>query len=291
MTTPVWLASYPKPGNTWLRVLLANLMQAGPIDLNTLQTADWTAGGRAPFDDLLLIASTLLTPDEADALRPSVYAALAESAGAGPTTAFVKVHDAYLPTPMGEAMLARGARAAILIVRDPRDVTASMAHHSRVTLDQAIAILNDPAGGICLDDNGVSLQFRQRLLDWSGHAASWLNQRDLPVHLVRYEDLLADTVAVFTEALAFVGETVDRARVEQAVERSSFAALQARERAAGFRERAWPGDPSAAPFFRKGLAGEWRTTLTRDQLLCIERAHGPMMRRLGYVLAHADSVA
>jgi hypothetical protein len=48
-------------------------------------------------------------------------------------------------------------------------------------------------------------QVRQRLGDWSGHIRGCLNQTDVFVHLVRYEDLLADTPGVFGRALVFPG--------------------------------------------------------------------------------------
>ncbi|MEJ1969033.1 MAG: sulfotransferase domain-containing protein [Rhizomicrobium sp.] len=289
MIGPVWLASYPKSGNTWFRIILANLSRDEPADINTLRSADWTAGNRAPFDAMLLIPSALLTHDEADGLRPRVHEALvreaADAASDGMAPSFVKVHDAYTLTPNGEPLLGGIAAGAILIVRDPRDVAPSIASHSRTTIDQAIAILNDRDGGICTGTRGVSQQFRQRLLDWSGHAASWIDQRDIPVHVARYEDLLADPVHVFMAAMAFAGRPADLDQVRRAIGHSAFPALQAQERASGFRERPRPGDALGGPFFRQGQAGAWRDTLTETQVAAIEQAHGTMMRRLGYELS------
>ncbi len=76
----IWLASYPKSGNTWLRLLLANLSATRPADINGLSEQAGIASARGPFDRLLLIDSGLLTHDEIDCLRPRVYEEMARDA-------------------------------------------------------------------------------------------------------------------------------------------------------------------------------------------------------------------
>jgi len=75
----IWLASYPKSGNTWFRMLVANLSanDGKAVDINNLPERGGLAGARAPFDYLTLLDSGLLTHDEIDDLRPRVYEALA----------------------------------------------------------------------------------------------------------------------------------------------------------------------------------------------------------------------
>ena len=82
MTRTVWLASYPKSGNTWLRMLIANLSGAGRSagDINDLPERGGIASARGPFDYLTLIDFGLLTHDEVDCLRPRVYEELANGA-------------------------------------------------------------------------------------------------------------------------------------------------------------------------------------------------------------------
>lgn len=284
----VWLASYPKSGSTWFRLLLAGL-SAGDDDapdVNRLYTAG-IASDRAAFEENTLLDSSLLTHDEIDRLRPRVYEALAADAAVRGTVQFVKVHDAYSVAPGGEPLLggARAASGAIVIVRDPRGVAASLAHHQSWPMDDAIAFMNRS------DADTVDLpQLRQRLYDWSTHAGSWLDQRDLPTCLVRYEDLHDDTVGVLLEALAFAGCPSTRNAAERAVRLTSFDALQASERAGGFAEAR---SRSGRPFFRRGQKDGWRDELSPAQIASVEAAHGPMMRRLGYALrgAHGDSAS
>jgi hypothetical protein len=295
VTRTVWLASYPKSGNTWVRLLAANcLAQDGrPVGINDLSDRGGIASARGPFDFLSLIESGLLTHDEADRLRPRIYEALARGAEDdtydtpedGPPVRLVKVHDAYTQTPLGEPLLAgkRGAHGAIVIVRDPRDVAPSLAHHNGTGIDQAIAFMSNPEVCFCAKTHAQTDQFRQKLLTWSGHVASWLDQTDLPVHLLRYEDLQADAAATIAKALEFAGCPVSDARIGAAVERTRFAALQSEERQTGFREA--PRGMTQSLFFRRGVAGGWRSELSDEQVARIEREHAPMMHRLGYALS------
>ena len=301
MTRTVWLASYPKSGNTWLRMLIANLSAKddAPVDINALQERGSIASAREPFDYLTLIDSSLLTHDEIDVLRPRVYEELASGAqddeydtpeDVSPVR-FAKVHDAYTLTPKGEPLLAgaRGAAAAIVIVRDPRDVAPSLASHQGAGLDEAIAFMSDNEAGFCAKTNRQHGQLRQKVRGWSSHIASWLEQTDIPVHPIRYEDMRADTAGVLRRALAFAGLPASDDEIGRAVAFADFAQLRQQEQDKGFREsaRPWTDDN----FFRRGEAGGWRDELTAAQAARIEADHAPMMRRLGYQLVSAPALA
>jgi aryl sulfotransferase len=297
----VWLASYPKSGNTWFRMLVANLSAKGdlPVDINDLPERGGIASARGPFDHLLLIDSGLLTHDEVDCLRPRVYEELARGAQDDeydapqdlPRTRFVKVHDAYTLTPKGEPLLAgaRGADGAIVIVRDPRDVAPSLANHNGGGIDDAIAFMNDPDAGFCVRTRRQHHQLRQKLPGWSEHVASWLEQTDIPVHLIRYEGMQADTVGALRRALDFAGRAASEEEISRAVAFADFTQLQAQEREKGFREA--PRPQAGGHFFRRGEVGAWRQELSAAQIARIESEHAPMMRRLGYALSCDRKVA
>jgi hypothetical protein len=255
------------------------------IDINNLPERGGIASARQPFDNWTLIESGALTHDEADRLRPRLYKHLAgplpdDDGDPDEPVRFVKAHDAYTLTPDGEPLLAgrSGAVGAIVIVRDPRDVAPSLANHNASSIDEAIAFMADPTATYAGRTDRQDLQLRQRVLSWSAHVASWLDQTDLPVHLVRYEDLAQDTVGVFTRAMAFSGRQATEAAIRRAVEEAAFERLQQQESDRGFAEA-----PSRARrFFRRGQAGGWREELTPAQAAAIEAAHGEMMLRLGY---------
>jgi aryl sulfotransferase len=296
----IWLASYPKSGSTWFRMLVANLSaQDGPADINDLpERGGGIASARGPFDYLLLIDSGLLRHDEIDCLRPRVYEELTRGVGDDehdgpqdlPPVRFVKVHDAYTLTPNGEPLLAgnRGADGAIVIVRDPRDVAPSIANHNRVDIDRAITLMNDRRAAYCAKTGRLDQQLRQRLPGWSGHIATWLEQTDIPVHLIRYEDMQTDPFAAFRKALAFAGRPTSDADLRRAVDYADFLELRRQEQEKGFSEA--PRQPGGL-FFRRGRVGAWRDELSSEQVARIEAAHAPMMRRLGYELASAMPLA
>jgi hypothetical protein len=294
MTRTIWLASYPKSGNTWFRMLVANLSakDGKPVDINDLPERGGIASARGPFDYLTLIDSSLLTHDEIDCLRPRIYEELARGTADDEYDAlpdaqpvrFVKVHDAYTLTPAGEPLLAgrRGADGAIVIVRDPRDVAPSIANHNRVDVDKAIELMNNRQATYCAKPGRLDQQLRQKVPGWSGHIASWLDQADIPVHLIRYEDMKADTIWTFRRALDFAGRPATDEDIQRAVGYADFAELRRQEEDKGFSET--PRRPGGR-FFRRGEAGAWRDELTPEQVARLEAAHAPMMVRLGYELS------
>jgi len=300
MTSTIWLASYPKSGNTWFRMLVANLSAKDdkPVDINDQPERGGIASARGPFDYLSLIDSSLLTHDEIDCLRPQVYEQLArgeaddeyDAAPVAPAVRFVKVHDAYTLTPKGEPLLGsrRAAGGAIVIVRDPRDVTPSLANHNRSSIDDAILRMNDRNASISSQPGRMHEQLRQKLPSWSGHIESWLDQTDIPVHLVRYEDMQADTAGIFRRALDFAGRPASDDDIRRAVRYASFSELRRQEEEKDFREKP---RRSGGLFFRRGEVGAWRDELTAEQVRLIEAAHAPMMRRLGYELSEAVPLA
>jgi len=285
MMRRVWLASYPKSGNTWVRMLLGALAAGpeAPLDINDPPTRWGIASGRESFELETLLDSDLFTHEEVDRLRPRIFEQMArdDRAASGPAPRFAKTHDAYLPTLDGEPLLAgaRGADGAILVLRDPRAVAPSLANHLGVAIDEAIRHMSDEA--FCFS-SGVDRrppQFRQRLSSWSGHAASWLDQTDLPVLALRYEDLSADPCAALRGILDFAGWRASPEEIARAVARASFSELQRQERESGFREAPRERDRK---FFRRGRPDAWREELTRAQIAQVEREHAAMMRRLGY---------
>src|SRR5262249_24864406 len=134
----IWLASFPKSGNTWFRIFLANLVreEATPADINNLDERGGIASSRYEFEATTLLDSSLLSHDDIDNLRPRVYETIAAETS---EERWIKVHDAYSRLDDGEPLFGRHvARAAVYLVRDPRDVAISFAYHNSTTIDSAI---------------------------------------------------------------------------------------------------------------------------------------------------------
>lgn len=273
-----WIISYPKSGNTWLRLMLLSLMRGGlAIDINGIGN-DAGLANHVELDELLVVESSELFPDEQVAVQPALNRAIAAETGQG--LVLRKVHDRYWRTPAGEPVFpASVSRGAVYMVRDPRDVAISYAHHRGSTLDSAIVAMADPLASLSAPEDRYRRQLAQPLGDWSGHVRSWLNPMDIPVLLLRYEDLLADTEGALHKVADHLGLAHDGRTVAAAVAATRFDRLRAQEQAYGFRERQ---AGATAPFFRQGAAGGWRHILTPAQVNRILADHDQVMRRLGY---------
>ena len=278
MSGIVWLASFPKSGNTWVRIFLnnfiANAEQA--VSINQLDEGSH-AGQRILFDRLIGVPSSDLLPAEVDRLRPAMYRAWAEEVE---PPFFVKVHDAWRTTAAGDPLFPAAASGmAILIVRNPLDIVPSLANHAGIPIEAAIGRLNDPNYALAENKGALNRQLPQFVGNWSRHAASWLDQTDIPVHLLRYEDLLRDAEHGFCTLIQKVGLPRDHTRLKKAIRFSNFKQLKAAEAQEGFYEK-----PAASKaFFHSGRMGRWRELLNNDQVNRVVSAHHAMMCRLGYL--------
>ena len=274
----VWLASYPKSGNTWLRIFLTNYLRDGdqPADINDLDGGP-IASARLVFDEFVGVEASDLTPDEIERYRPGVYQQIANNSQ---ELIFLKVHDAYTRNSDGEPLFPKEAtRGVIYLIRNPFDVAVSFAHHTGHTVNEMIPRMCKEDFAFASRNSSLNEQLGQKLLSWSGHVLSWVDEPDLNVHVVRYEDMLADGKATFTAVLQFSGLEVDEARLAKAIRFSSFNQLQTQEQTQGFRERS----PRAQAFFRQGKTGGWRQVLSQAHVDKLIETHREVMRRFGYL--------
>jgi aryl sulfotransferase len=275
-----WLASYPKSGNTWLRAVLATLVAGHAADINDLGFLGTISSNRFGFDDALGISSGDLSLEQETNLRPRAYELWAVEAV---RPLYCKAHDAYHLTPAGEPLFPAAATlGAVYVVRDPRAVAVSFAHHGEWSIDEAIARMNDPGSTFAASTERLRPQLHQCLRRWSEHVESWL-AAPFPVQIVRYEDMHRDAPAEFARIAEFLRLPCDSGQIAAAVEAARFSRLQARERDVGFVER----PHRAAAFFREGSVDGWRQVLTTEQAARIVGAHGTVMRKLGYDVALA----
>ena len=281
----IWLASYPKSGNTWFRVFLTNLISDAdePASINNLEQTP-IASARGIFDTLTGLEASDLTFAEIDRLRPEIYRQMSEDVE---ESLFMKVHDAYTLidrlTPLFPAAASRGS---IYFLRNPLDVAVSYAHHSGCNYDQAIAWMSDESHSFCGKPKRLHSQLRQKLLSWSRHPLSWLENPEIPVCLLRYEDMRQNPVATFLQAVTFAGLDYGSPEVEKALALSEFEKLQEQERENGFNEKSQSSDS----FFRKGRIGSWREELNDEQAATVINNHREVMCRFGYLKDNDEPV-
>jgi hypothetical protein len=274
----VWLASYPKSGNTWFRVFLSNLLEktTQPADINDLYATP-IASNRALFDDVTGLSSADLTPEEIENLRPEVYIHAAQHTD---ELIFQKIHDAWIPTSSGVPLIPKEVtKCVIYFVRNPLDVAVSFANHLGKPLDQTVKIMADPNFAFSSKNDRLSIQLQQRLLSWSGHLHSWINESGLPILVIRYEDMIDNPFEAFSKAAKFIGLEANDDEIHRAIEFSDIKEMQKQESTKGFNEKPM----KASTFFRKGVAGGWRNELPEELVKSICNEHREMMVRFGYL--------
>lgn len=275
MGSLVWLASYPKSGNTWMRLFLENYFRNDrqPANINEAwrfcfdeSKPNWYepyAGGRPTPD---------LSPEEIAGIRPRAQRDIANSV---PGTVFVKTHNfmgEFDGQPLHNLQVTAGG---IYIIRNPLDVVLSVSDHFGLSVDGAIDFMGTDITASLNSETNVS----QVLSSWSVNVASWTGSPHDSLLVLRYEDMLDKPGKAFTRVTGFLSEPRDSERVKRAVRFSSFKELRKQESSAGFIERS----PNSERFFRKGRKNQWREGLTRDQVRRIVSEHGEQMERFKYV--------
>ena len=271
----VWLASYMKSGNTWLRAYLHNLFRdpGQPMDINELTGdlvhSESAIGWYSLIDDR---PPQDWSDDDIARMRPKVHERIA---GSRAGTVFCKTHSALLMIRGFSAVNMQVSAGALYVIRNPLDVVISFADFQGVPIDMAIAMLAQenfeiPAGG-----NQVTVA----LGSWSQHVASWTANGNKMVHVVRYEDMTHAPLKTFGNVTRFLGLKTPKGRLERAVKNSSFKILRGQEDKHGFSERSHAQEH----FFRKGKVDEWREVLNDEQVASIIETHREQMERFGYV--------
>ncbi len=202
----IWLASYPKSGNTWVRFILSHALFGPPeksIDVSR----------RVPDLHRRLPDDRLARPDDGAPL-------------------LVKTHFELTPS---HPELARTDRA-LHIIRDPRDVLLSALNYRRLNGVTEAQLSDRAYAEMFINTGGDPTWKQQKMGTWASHAESWTSAGRFPVKTIRYEDLRADTHGVMRAAVEFLGLEIDDAALDRAIAASTFDSLRAIE----IREKADP---------------------------------------------------
>jgi hypothetical protein len=272
----LWIASYPKSGNTWMRAFIENYVQnlPQPVDINQL-FRDSVAEAKAEHFRAYIEQgrdTTSLTAEEICTIRPLVQANMARQANG---TIFVKTHNflgEFGGYPLHNSAVTSGA---IYMVRNPLDVAVSMANYFAYPIDVAIDYMAEEMTGTPNEKENVP----QIISSWSTHVQSWTEKSEDRILILRYEDMLDNPVKVFKKVVSFLGQKRDPVRLKKAIRFSSFDQLKTQESQKGFVER----HEDAKTFFRRGQKNQWRQKLTETQVQKIVNTHESQMKRFRYL--------
>ena len=279
----VWLASYPKSGNTWVRAFWAAYLDQSDdvFDLRKIEAVTVSDSKWALFTAVSGKQPEQIDNEEVNALRAAVQKRLVSSMA---PSQLVKTHNARFTDDGYPLVRADCTRGAVYVVRNPLDVVDSLSDHASLSLDQTIALLNNPNHRLRRDARLAS----QYVGTWSAHVLSWIDYDDFPVLVLRYEDLCEQPMAAFGRLVEFLGHPPDDERLGRAIERSSFGALSALEEQTGFAETS-PKSRSGR-FFRRGRARFWQNVLSPRQVRTVLDHHGQVMEKLNYAFRRGDDV-
>jgi len=270
----LWLASYPKSGNTWVRIFLANYLFAKdePVSINAVHRLGIGDSVTATYRRVAKGNFNPLDHQQTIALRGKVLRAIAANDA---DINFVKTH-AMNSKALGVDLVPQHlTRSAVYLVRNPLDMVVSYARHYGMTHAAA-------AAGIARDDNttvGNSGSVKQFLGNWSRHVRSWTRTKAFPVFVMRYEDMLADPNTAFDGLVRFIGLTPDAGKLERSIRFSSFEEVSRQEKTSSFIERS----ENSERFFHTGKSDQWKDALAPEIIERIRKDHHDVMAEFGYL--------
>jgi hypothetical protein len=273
----VWIASYPKSGNTWFRALLTNYLNKSeePVNINALLGN--IASNRMVFDEATGIDSSSLTKQEILHLRPEVYKYLSDK---NKNTVYQKIHDAFIYVDKKRLLVPpEHSKGIIYLIRNPLEISVSFAAHLNKSIDKTIDIMADKDYAFCDKTHQSYTQLEQPISSWNQHVISWTEQEKIPVLIIRYEDLFYNTNKELYKILNFLGIEIIEDEVTLAIEKSSFNILKNQELKQGFIEKS----PVTKRFFRKGNTNSWEKALYNVQFEKIIDNHSAVMKKFGYL--------
>ena len=237
----IWVASYPKSGNTWVRFILQAAI-TGKVDLKNIGQL---VPNFAVMNSAVNSEFSVQMPAEARRYWPKTQATLNRETQ---STLFLKTHNVCAGFDSGQFPDPKLTIGGIYVVRDPRDLVLSYMAHFGLTIDEAIQYVCDKDNFIFNAKDNLTTEL---ISSWDQHYQSW-KQAPFPMHLVKYEDLLQNPEANITKMLGFLN-LQPVISVPKILELTSFNSLATKEKEDGFNE----SSSKTTNFFRKGTKGQW----------------------------------
>jgi hypothetical protein len=231
----IWISSYPKSGNTWLRSLISNYFfsKDGNFSFELIKQIDSFPSSKffRNYED------KFEKPEDTS----KYWIKEQEKINSLNKIFFLKTHNALCKINGNKFTDQNNTLAAIYIVRDPRNVITSIANHYQITTQNAFDFMKDKNRGI-IEREGNRYTGFQPLFSWDLHLKSWTENTLYPSLIIKYEDLIIDTASVFKKVLEFIKKitnsknNIDKQKLLKCVENCKFSNLKTMEREKGFDE-------------------------------------------------------
>ena len=271
----IWLASYPKSGNTWVRIFLNSILFSNnDVDINKNKIRSFPL--KSDFDTLNIdvdnvkeFAENCLNAQDLININDDIK--------------FFKTHNALWK--IGEKAFTNedNTLGVIYIVRDPRNVITSLKNHfNKKNYDDSLAFLKDEKKTIGSKKSINNTDLPTIVSSWSNHYRSWKKFKKNYL-LVKYEDLLINPAKEFIKISEFLEKIlklkIEKQKIIQAVENCDFKKLSEQEEKYGFIEAS-----VNKKFFFLGPENNWRNLIEPKIRDNIQESFKTEMIELGYLL-------
>ncbi len=280
----IWIASYPKSGNTWIRSLLSSYLYSdnGVFNFDLLEKIQQFPSKQyfEPF-----------TKDFTNIKKISDYWIAAQDRIRifNKEPIFLKTHSALCTFENNPFTNKENTSAVIYIVRDPRNLITSFSHHYSLGIDESFDYMKDKNQMLLKNNYGQGdFGIATVVGDWATHYQSWKNIKFAPILIIKYEDLIKDAKKVFYSVLNFLSNLIsikiEEKKVINAIDSCSFENLSKKEEKEGFAEAAFSkNDLKKLKFFNLGKKNNWENLLDPKIEKKITTIFHKHMKDLGYI--------
>ena len=282
----VWIASYPKSGNTWLRALISSYFYSedGTYNEDLLKKIDQFPV-RKYFKDFNYDKRKV-----GDTTQFWVKAQ--EKINKDKQLKFFKTHNIFGKVNSFDFTNEENSAGGIYIVRDPRNVITSIKNHYGLDGESAIQWMTDQNNYIYDVERVREVGYGDFtfISSWDINYKSWKVQKRIPIKFIKYEDFLNKTYSIFLEIIEFINkitknpEKIDKIRLKNALNSTSFDKLQIREKKYGFSEAVSFTNTEKSQFFSLGPKNDWKKILNEKLKIKITNVFEKNLKELSYTL-------
>ena len=284
----IWLASYPKSGNTWIRSMLSAYLFSpkGQFEFNLLKNI-------SQFSINVKKLEKQVYKNSQEKIYKNWIPSQKEINQDGKFH-ILKTHNALCNINGYNFTNKDNTTGAIYIVRDPRNLILSISHHYSLSMEEAYGFLTNkrkiifPSQSDKEKKNINEKEDFNFLGDWATHYQSWKNIKFAPILIIKYEDIIINEHKVFLSILNFLSKfikiTLDTEKIENVLTTTTFNNLSKMEDQDGFDEAIISETTKKkVKFFNLGKKNDWKNLLHPKMEKKITTTFHKDMKDLGYI--------
>ena len=271
----IWLASYPKSGNTWLRSFLINYLNKRTSNFDFSLLDQIRRFPRRELYDQLKVNFNKFPEIVSNWINMQEFINLKNE------FTYLKTHNAMCTIDNHPFTNSQNTIGSIYLVRDPRDVILSYSKFLNKSIAHTFNIMK--SSSISRVDTSKNAPVDVMMGSWAENYRSWRDYSSVKKIIVKYEDLIQNPYETFFKIINYLnkinGLIIDEEMIKISIDNTSFDKLRDIEKRDGFNE----SESKNCNFFRKGKSGDWKNYLDKKIISQIEQAFKKEMKELGYL--------